>query len=171
MLVKTKTVSRQLDVNPSTIQRWVKHFDLPCRKNEHGHLLFNERDIEQLKMIQKQLENGLSMDEVDPNLKESQKPVEHLSMAQYEKRIEEMVERIRSVEKKLSEKADEVVSVRLYQHRSEIDDLTKSIGNIEKRIQVIESQLVGFNPEEKNKETEEATEKEKRNWLVNLFGA
>lgn len=170
MLVKTKTVSRQLNVNPSTIQRWVKHFDLPCRKNDHGHLLFSEKDIQQLKGIQKQLENGLSMDEVDPKIESHQEPIGNLSMTQYEKQIESMVARIQNVEKKLTEKADEVVSVRLYQHRNEIDDLTKTIGKVEARLQVIEKQLSGLNPEIKNhpKETEG---KAKRNWLVSLFGA
>ncbi|HET7657593.1 MAG TPA: MerR family transcriptional regulator [Bacillales bacterium] len=171
MLVKTKTVSRQLDVNPSTIQRWVKHFNLPCRKNEHGHLLFSEKDIHQLRMIQKQLENGLSMDEVDPNLQEEQDRVESLSMTQYEKRIDAMVERIHQVERKLSEKADEVVSVRLYQHRNEIDELTKTIGNVESRLQAIEKQLASISLMDKASKTEEVEEKTKRNWLVSLFGA
>lgn len=168
MLVKTKTVSKQLNVNPSTIQRWVKHFDLPCRKNEHGHLLFNEKDIQQLKHIKKQLNNGLAMDEVDPNGFEKNEPVESVSMPQYEKRLDEMVLRIEDVERKLSEKADEVVSVRLFQHRSELDELTKTIGDMDNRLKMIEEQLSALNPAEEVAAADE--NKPKRNWLVSLFG-
>lgn len=166
MLVKTKTVSGQLHVNPSTIQRWVKYFDLPCKKNEHGHLLFSERNIEQLKYIKKQLNNGLAMDEVDPVLKEPEESPETMSMAQYEVRMDKMVSRLNEMERTLSQKADEVVSVRLYQHRSEIDQLTKTIGEVESRLAAIETQLSELNPA--SEEVQE--DKPKRNWLVSIFG-
>lgn len=169
MLAKTKTVSKQLNVNPSTIQRWVKHFDLPCRKNEHGHLLFSEKDIQQLLFIKKQLNNGLAMGEVDPNGLEEEEPEDSVSMTQYEKRLDEMVQRIQDVERKLTEKADEVVSVRLYQHRSELDELTKTIGDVENRLKTIETQLSALNPSQGAEISEE--DKPRRNWLVSLFGA
>lgn len=168
MLVKTKTVSRELNVNPSTIQRWVKHFDLPCRKNEHGHLLFSESNIEQLKYIKKQLNNGLAMDEVELNEQEKEQPANTVSMAQYEKQLDAMVTRINEVDQKLAQKADEVVSIRLYQHRSELDQLNKTIIDVESRLQTIETQLSSLNPPPE--EIIDKQEKPKRNWLVSLFG-
>ncbi|HEU5138914.1 MAG TPA: MerR family transcriptional regulator [Bacillales bacterium] len=170
MLVKTKTVSRELNVNPSTIQRWVKHFDLPCGKNDHGHLLFSERNIEQLKDIKKQLNHGLAMDEVQLNEGESMEPENSVSMAKYEKRLDAMVSRINEVDQKLSQKADEVVSIRLYQHRSELDQLSKTVLDVESRLQAIESQLSSLNPPPYGEETVQTKEKPKRNWLVSLFG-
>lgn len=172
MLMKTKTVSRQLEVNPSTIQRWVKYFKLPCRKNDHGHLLFSQQDIEMLKHIKKQLNSGLAMSEVDLNIEEKE-AVPHVSMSQYERQLDEMVSRINDVEQKLSQKADEVVSVQLYQHRNELDQLVKTINDVESRLQTIESQLSGLVPSpynEKKLQKEDKT-KTKRNWLVSLFGA
>jgi chromosome-anchoring protein RacA len=172
MYVKTKTVSRQLDVNPSTIQRWVKHFDLPCHKNNHGHLLFTEEDIDRLKEIKNQLKHGLSIEDVKL-AKEDQAPVTHVkktkgvTMNEYERRLDELVERTNHVESKLSQKADEVVNVQLYQHRSELDDILKTITNVEERIQSIETQLTGL----KKEETVKHEKQPKRNWIVSLFSA
>lgn len=168
MLVKTKTVSDQLDVNPSTIQRWVKSFELPCHKNNHGHLLFNEKDIEKLQQIKGQLNNGLSMVDVQLYSEEEEPRKTGVCMSDYEKKLKSMVLRMDDVEETLTKKADEVVSIQLYQHRNEIDHLSKTIGEVENRLQTIESQLSSLNaPAHKEKETKE--KKPKRNWFVSIF--
>lgn len=171
MYVKTKTVSKQLNVNPSTIQRWVKHFDLPYHKNNHGHLLFTEADIEQLKQIKDQLNSGLSMEDIKLTSNNEDAPGKtdnnRVTMTEYEKRLDELVEKTNQIETKLSQKADEVVSVRLYQHRSELDDLLKTITKAEERIETIETQLADFKTNDEQKLLHE--KKPKRNWLVSLF--
>ncbi|HET7628137.1 MAG TPA: MerR family transcriptional regulator [Bacillales bacterium] len=167
MLVKTKTVSNTLNVNPSTIQRWVKHFNLPCKRNDHGHLLYSEQDIETLKQIKTQLAQGLSMDDVTLSLKET-KVSETVPTSCFEKKLDRMVAQIHALEDKLSQKADEVVSVQLYQHRNELDDLTKTIDRVENRLETIEAQLSDFAPA-KEQHLEES-ENRKRGWLVGIFG-
>lgn len=170
MFVKTKTVSDQLDVNPSTIQRWVKHFELPCHKNNHGHLLFNEQDIEKLKQIKVQLNNGLSMEDVELYNKQDKSRETGISMSDYEKKLESMVSRMNGVEETLTKKADEVVSIQLYQHRNEIDHLTKTIDDVENRLQMIESQLSSLNPQYNEGEEKPIKKRKlKRNWLISIF--
>lgn len=170
MLVKTKTVSRQLAVNPSTIQRWVKHFDLPCKKNNHGHLLFSEDDIKLLKHIQKQLNNGLAKEDVQLNIEEQHAESDAMTVAQFEQRVDELVSRMNDVENNLAKKADEVVTVQLYQHRNELEQLTSTIDEVEERLKMIEGQLIKVTPEERNANEEKKKAKPKKNWLVGLFG-
>ncbi|WP_082407126.1 MerR family transcriptional regulator [Bacillus sp. JCM 19041] len=35
--LKTKEVSKAIGVNPTTIQRWTKFFEIKCEVNEQGH--------------------------------------------------------------------------------------------------------------------------------------
>lgn len=171
MYVKTKTVSDQLDVNPSTIQRWVKNFDLPCRKNNHGHLLFNEKDIKKLEQIKVQLNNGLSMEDVELYSEPDESRKTGISISDYEKKLESMVSRMNGVEETLTKKADEVVSIQLYQHRNEIDHLTETIGNVEDRLQTIEAQLSSLNSPSYSEGKDKPVKKKKlkKNWLVSIF--
>ncbi|WP_142675769.1 MerR family transcriptional regulator [Bacillus taeanensis] len=133
MILKTKQVSEELGVNPSTIQRWVKFFNLPCQRNEHGHYLFNEKHIEELRKIKDQLSEGLAMTDVQIDIpkKEAVKTKEFTLNNEIEKRLDKLIMRIDNMERRLETKADEVVSAQLLQHRLEIDDLVKKINSLE----------------------------------------
>lgn len=170
MLLKTKTVSDRLDVNPSTIQRWVKYFELPCHKNNHGHLLFNEQDIQQLKDIKEHLSNGLSKEDV-VLYKRTESNDMGIDMIDYERKLENMVSRMDGVEEVLSKKADEVVSFQLYQHRNEIEHLTKTMDDVKNRLQTIETQLSYLNTPQQSDKKENAKKEKKvrKNWLVSIF--
>jgi chromosome-anchoring protein RacA len=148
----------------------LKNFYLPFKKNDHGHLLYGEHDIEKLIAIKKQLDNGLSMEDVELSMEveETKAVSETVSSTQYEKRLDEMVEQMNELENKLSQKADEVVSIRLYQHRNELDQLTKTINEVESRIEQIETQLSDILPSQEEKL--ESADKRKRNWFVSIFG-
>ena len=63
-LMKTRVVSKKLGVHPTTVQRWVKFFDLDTRKNEHGHYLYTDNDLALFQEIKQQLENGLALSEI-----------------------------------------------------------------------------------------------------------
>lgn len=165
MVLKTKTVSEELGVNPTTVQRWVRHFNIQCDKNEHGHYLFKQEDIEQLREIKAQLDNGLLMSDIQiQSFHTSEKSVE--LPTQFEEKFDRLNEAIRALEKKVEEKADAVVSYQMLQHASELEELIKKMENMEARLQDLEVALLKNNyPEEKLY----VKEKPKKNWFVSLF--
>jgi chromosome-anchoring protein RacA len=165
MVLKTKTVSEELGVNPTTVQRWVRHFNIQCDKNEHGHYLFKQEDIEQLREIKAQLDNGLLMSDIQiQSFQTSEKSVE--LPTQFEDKFDRLNEAIRALEKKVEEKADAVVSYQMLQHASELEELIKKMENMEARLQDLEVALLKNNyPEEKLY----VKEKPKKNWFVSLF--
>ncbi|ANX12657.1 chromosome-anchoring protein RacA [Fictibacillus halophilus] len=165
MVLKTKTVSEELGVNPTTVQRWVRHFNIQCDKNEHGHYLFKQEDIEQLREIKAQLDNGLLMSDIQiQSFQTSEKSVE--LPTQFEEKFDRLNAAIKALEKKVEEKADAVVSYQMLQHASELEELIKKMENMEARLQDLEVALLKNNyPEEKLY----VKEKPKKNWFVSLF--
>lgn len=171
MYVKTKLAAQKLGVNPTTVQRWVKTYRIPCPKNKHGHLLFSEKELEMLRKIQEQLKNGLSKEDIAIILEKegatkTKEKQSGLTMEEYEKRLDALIEKTNRLEKKLSEKADDVVSVRLFQHRSEIDELAQTLSAVEEKMAGIEKQLRELTG---TKEHSFAKKESKRSWFQNLF--
>lgn len=179
VLVKTKQVSERLGVNPSTIHRWVKFFAIPCQKNEHGHYLFSDTDINQLRQIQDQLSNGLTMEEVtgysgkvDYNIKE-----ENVMSGKFDDQIrnEQMTRKLSELERKIDKKADDVVSYQLFQHRNEIDELMKKVIDLEKRLATLQDvnsntkSNTNSNPFEVNMPLKDKP-RHKSSWVLHLFG-
>lgn len=165
MVLKTKTVSEELGVNPTTVQRWVRHFNIQCDKNEHGHYLFRQEDIEQLKEIKLQLDNGLLMSDIQiQSIQTTDKSLE--LPTQFEEKFSRLNAAIEALEKKIEEKADAVVSYQMLQHASELEELIKKMENMEARLQDLEVALLKNNyPEERLY----VKEKPKKNWFVSLF--
>lgn len=172
MTVKTKVVSEELGVNPTTIQRWVKYFNIPCERNEHGHYLFRDKDIMQLKYIKRQLNLGLPMSQIELG-QASQKretnnvsPEQQVTVAELVQKFDSMFSRLEDVEVQLEKKAADVVSVQILQHRREIDSLHKKIEKLEKEMEQLkaakkEAEIIPFKPKDKNVP--------KRRWLASLL--
>ncbi|MGO4888065.1 chromosome-anchoring protein RacA [Anaerobacillus sp. MEB173] len=167
-VLKTKAVSELLDVNPTTVQRWVKYFNIPCKTNDKGHYLFESNHIDLLKEVKSQLNSGLQMREIIiDTLDKSNKKEEPIAVAIYERQSDEMIGKIEELESKISGKADEVVSYQVLQHRAEIDQMMQTIKEMKERIHFLEEKLAD-NP---NNVVELPTEtkKSKKNWLVSMF--
>ena len=137
-VLKTKEVSDLLGVNPTTVQRWVKYFNIHCQLNEHGHYLFQSPQVETLREIQGQLSEGKKMKDVKVSNKsiisESEPPEEVMPTFKYEQKLEQMMQRIEDLEQKLAAKADDVVTYQLLNHRKEIEAMSKSLLSIEQRL-------------------------------------
>ncbi|WP_349407533.1 MerR family transcriptional regulator [Pseudalkalibacillus sp. SCS-8] len=171
-LVKTKVVSKKLNVNPTTIQRWVKYFDIPCPKNDHGHYLFREEDIDRLHEIQQLLKQGLQMSDIKLNDREEVvKPQKGAGLKEMDASFNQLQEQLNLLESKVSQKADEVLSYQVMQHRKDMDQMSTRLTELEEKMLVLEEQLLlqvtatheirsEFNPVKTAK---------KRNWLVSLF--
>jgi chromosome-anchoring protein RacA len=144
MSMKTKEVSEQLGVNPTTVQRWAKYFGLICETNEHGHYLFTPEHVKVMREVQEQLQQGKRMKDIqvtgiEPN--QVKKQNQTIQAAVYEEKLEEVMKRVQDLDQKLSKKADEVVSYQLLKHRSELDDMMNLIKSLEERLIKMESKV------------------------------
>ncbi|WP_100372749.1 chromosome-anchoring protein RacA [Bacillus sp. FJAT-45037] len=149
MTMKTKEVSDQLGVNPTTIQRWMKFFGIRCETNEHGHYFFSIEQVDVLKAIQQQLQEGKKMREVDLSdhanflslPSQTTEKVGRVQTVVYEEKLDQVMKRVSDLEFQLSQKADEVVSYQLLKHRSEIENMMKLLQKLESRIDKMEEKV------------------------------
>lgn len=163
MLLKTKQVSDELGVNPTTVQRWVKYFELSCEKNEKGHFLFTNDTLEELKSIKNHLRKGYSMEKIKSGSPENSSSVKVISQETFEQRLDRFSLRLEQLERQLEEKANEVITVQVLQHRSELDELVKKVTSLEEKLIELEDhtsiqEAVG-----------QSSGKVKRPWIMSLF--
>ncbi|NEU31199.1 chromosome-anchoring protein RacA [bacterium LRH843] len=148
MTLKTKDVSEQLGVNPTTVQRWAKCFGLNCETNEHGHYLFSMKHVEVMQEVQQQLQEGKRMKEIDVSsfaevvsTTKNNVRTKVVETVKYEAKLEEVITRVQELEDRISQKADEVVSYQLLKHRSELEDMMKLIIGLEERLSKMEERI------------------------------
>jgi chromosome-anchoring protein RacA len=166
MVLKTKTVSEELGVNPTTVQRWVRHFDIQCDKNDHGHYLFKQENIRQLKEIKAQLDQGLLMNDIQIRTFNYEDEMPIAISVDFDEKFNRLDDAISALEKKIEEKADAVVSYQMLQHAQEIEELVKKMEFMENRLQDLEVALLKKSYPE---ETEYIKKMPKKNWFVSLF--
>jgi chromosome-anchoring protein RacA len=130
--MKTGSVAKMLGVSPKTIQRWVKEFNIPCARNEHGHYEFTKEDIHLLKEIQR---NGQKNQRKGVIMKSEKSEQDHVL---FQEQFNEILARLKDHERRIEQKADEVVAFQLLQQRKEIDDLLKKIDILERKVQELE---------------------------------
>ncbi|NNU90221.1 MULTISPECIES: MerR family transcriptional regulator [Anoxybacillus] len=119
MELKTSTVAKRLGVSTKTVQRWVKKYNIPCKKNEAGHYVFTNEAVEQLEKYK-----FLGIEEEEK---------EHVDWEEVEQRLHEL-------ERKIEQKADDVVSFQLLQHRREMEEMLQYMQQLEQRIAQLEKQ-------------------------------
>ncbi|WNF38076.1 chromosome-anchoring protein RacA [Bacillaceae bacterium IKA-2] len=180
-ILKTGIVSEQLSVNPTTVQRWIKYFNIQCDTNDHGHYLIAPKQLELLQKIKKQLNQGLTMKEIreldetvqsnrsiSNNKKEKMLPV-HV----FEEKLEQLMFHIEQLERKLAVKADEVVGYQVLQQRADIDHMCSTLSSIEERMSLLEQQQQSSRPEEQAvgdlEIVSEQFKKRRRKKLKNIF--
>lgn len=175
-VLKTKEVSDQLSVNPTTIQRWIKYFNVPCKTNELGHYLITETDLQTLQNIKDRLDRGFTMKEIrekkDPVQVVKAKREVMIATTIFEEKLDHLLIHIEQLERKLSVKADEVVEYQVLQHRTELDSLFSMLTKIDERMSKIEQQLPTL--EQKvvgglEQRVPEQLKKPRRNKLMRIF--
>jgi chromosome-anchoring protein RacA len=173
MMMNTNQVAKLLGVSASTIQRWVKQLELPMERNERGHYHFNNEDIELLRNIQTQIQNGTLLQEIAPV---QEKKVRKGTVKAIENNAE--FERLYSIfselEAKVNSKADSVASYQLLQHRREIEELQSTVIDLTKQVESLQSQLYEIKKTtlpEKSLVLEKAKlNRKKKNFVSSLFG-
>ncbi|WP_052144673.1 MerR family transcriptional regulator [Halalkalibacter okhensis] len=103
MTMKTKEVSEQLGVNPTTVQRWAKYFGLVCETNEHGHYLFTNEHVAIMRNVQDQLKEGKRMKDIqieDTNVKPLDVKQQFVETSIYEEKLEAVMSRVNQLDEK-----------------------------------------------------------------------
>lgn len=174
--LNTSAVAKLLGVSTSTVQRWVRQLELQMERNELGHYLFTEEDIQLLRQVQEQLNQGMILQDVIVNTGKSRKGSLKTSLSMDEHVTAKLIEKVELLERRLNNKADDVVSYQLLQHRREIEELQAEVNQLTERIEILENKGIGakksvsadnlliFDQEKPQKRMK------KKNILTSLFG-
>ncbi|WHY84214.1 MerR family transcriptional regulator [Neobacillus novalis] len=144
--MNTSEVAKLLGVSASTVQRWVKLMELPMEKNDRGHYHFTSEDIELLKKIHEQLQNGILLQDIAPVVEK--RGIRKGSVkrgGEKETAIERLVTKVSELEMNLNTKADSVASYQLLQHRREIDDLQNQVTQLALELERLQFQMKEMN--------------------------
>ena len=123
--MNTTAVAEMLGVSASTVQRWVKHLGLEMQRNEYGHYVYSEEDIEKLKKFQQELHKGGTAPKSAVKKKERKGTAVLNGSARFQE--VDLLKKIKELENRLNNKADSVVAYQLLQHRGEIEELENKI--------------------------------------------
>ncbi|UTR14674.1 helix-turn-helix domain-containing protein [Salipaludibacillus sp. LMS25] len=143
---KTREIAKAIHVNPSTVQRWIKYFNLAYNVNSNGHFEIPNETYKQLKVIYAEMKQGKKMSDVcllggDKEQAKSKK-VTMIPTTQVEKKMEELLSQLDHIERKVRNKADDVVEYQILHQRKEINELNQVITQLSARINTLEDQLV-----------------------------
>ncbi|MCM3692557.1 MerR family transcriptional regulator [Neobacillus niacini] len=172
--MNTSEVAKLLGVSASTIQRWVKQLELPMERNERGHYHFNNEDIDLLKNIQTQIQNGTLLQEIAPVQEKKIRKGTVKGAPETNAELERLYTIVSELEAKVNSKADSVASYQLLQHRREIEDLQSQVLDLTKKVESLQSQLYESKittPPEKPLVFEQGKlNRKKKNFVSSLFG-
>ncbi|WP_404469912.1 MerR family transcriptional regulator [Sutcliffiella horikoshii] len=150
MELKTHEVAKELGMAPSTVRKWVQKYEIPCRKNDYGHYVYDEEALARLETLKASGEVAGALDTAyDTDIKEVQ--FENMSARNeeakaLEHRLENLTERVSRTERMVQQKADEVVSYQLLQQRKEIEELTKTVDRLEKMLDQMQTPVKKMEP-------------------------
>lgn len=173
--MNTSEVAKLLGVSASTVQRWVKLMELPMEKNDRGHYHFNNKDIELLKEIHEQLQNGILLQDIAPVMeKRGIRKGAVKRSGEKETAIEMLVTKVSELEINLNTKADSVASYQLLQHRREIDDLQNQVTQLSLELERLQIQIKAMStPTQIDKPlvlNDGKVRRKKKNIVSSLFG-
>lgn len=139
--MNTSEVAKLLGVSTSTIQRWVKQLELPMERNERGHYHFSNEDIEILKKIHEQLQNGTLIQEIAPIKEKKSHRKGAVKAVEDHQALEKLFTKVSELEIDLNSKADSVVSYQLLQHRREIEELQAQVSELTEQLELFQKLL------------------------------
>lgn len=172
--MNTSEVAKLLGVSASTIQRWVKQLELPMERNERGHYYFNNEDIDLLKNIQTQIQNGTLLQEIAPVQEKKTRKGTVKTAPENNSELERLYTIVTELETKVNSKADSVASYQLLQHRREIEDLQNQVIKLTKKVENLQSQLQEFKtsdlPDKPLVLDQGKLNRRKKNFVSSLFG-
>lgn len=172
-MMNTSEVAKFLGVSSSTIQRWVKQLDLPTERNDRGHYLFSEQNIEILKGVQAQIQNGTLLQDITP-IKEKKIRQGVVKEAAKNQALDQLYNKIYDLERNLNAKADSVTSYQILQHRSDIEELQSQVEGLTNQLLSLQTQMVELQKPMQIDHSpvfdEGRPKKKKKNFVSSLFG-
>ncbi|CAG7643749.1 Chromosome-anchoring protein RacA [Paenibacillus solanacearum] len=182
MMYSTKEAAQLLQVSPTTIKRWASHFQHRFSKDELGHYVFEESDMEKLAFIKQQLELKLSLSQIDlPEEKPAARQSKPLpadtgqasdahasSFTRMTAQYGEIEKRLRHVENKLTEKADDIVCLQLLEHRRELEEISRTVRQLSQHMEEVACSLADMHKQTEAREREQPPTKRRR-LLASLF--
>lgn len=138
--MNTQTVARKIGVSPKTIQRWIKQLDLPIERNDLGHYIFSDQDVDLFNHIHEQIQNGVAIKEINVPNELTKETIQESSTSLQPESNDRLWSKIKALELMLYQKADDVVSYQLLQHRKEMEELQNRIEQLELRIAELEQE-------------------------------
>ena len=136
--MKTKDASMLLAVSQTTIKRWASQFPSDFQKDRLGHYVFTGQQINLLLYIKDQIEQGNTLDQITLPVSPVADPEKKLKIAAVPASENELLSRIREVERSVQQKADEVVSAQVLQHRAELDELRQMVAQIAAAVEIMQ---------------------------------
>lgn len=141
------------------------------QRNEFGHYLYSEDDIEILKDFKKQIQSGTPIQDI-----QVKKKTRRGSMILHRQPVNNntLAEKIRSIEKDLNNKADSVVTYQLLQHRREIEELKEQIDILSKQVEKLTTnnnkENNSHSPYQNESLSSEKTKRKKKTVFRSLLG-
>jgi len=172
--MNTSEVAKLLGVSASTVQRWVKQLELPMEKNERGHYHFSREDMNLLKGIHEQLQNGILLHEITPVNEKKSVRKGSVKAVEYEKAIEHLLTKVSELEISMNAKADSVTSYQLLQHRREIDELQEQVKVLTQQVGQLQNKLNELTPPVQIEKPivfdHKKVKRKKKNFVSSIFG-
>ncbi|MEA3322443.1 MAG: MerR family transcriptional regulator [Bacillota bacterium] len=150
MELKTHEVAKELGMAPRTVRKWVQKYEIPCRKNDYGHYVYDEEALARLETLKANSEVAGALDvEFDTDIKEVH--VENMNVRSgkskaFDHQLVTLTERVSRTEQMIQQKADEVVSYQLLQQRKEIEELTKKVDRLESMLDKLQAPVKKMEP-------------------------
>lgn len=165
--MNTKAVAKLLGISTSTVQRWVKQLNLEMERNELGHFVFSENDIELLKKVKQQLHEGVLLQDISIHLPKRTGIVKETPADEI---IDELMQKVKDLEIGINQKADAVVSYQILQHRREMEELQEQISLLTKRVKQLEILLKEKTEIAASSESVGEKPRKKKNFFGFIFG-
>lgn len=130
-----------LGVSPTTVKRWVAFFQGWFQKDELGHYIYSPEDIERLRHIHEQLQQGKTMQAILSSDTTRVKPSKSFVPSPPSHDTDELLQQITQLELQLAKKADDIVSLQVLQHRSELEEIRKTVQSLAADVESIQRSL------------------------------
>lgn len=105
-------------------------------RNEFGHYIYTEEDIEMLKTFKEQIQNGVPTHSIHIQKKPRKAS---LMLQQTSVSNHTLIDRLQELERDLDNKANSVVTYQILQHRREIEELRTQVEQLHRKVEKLTS--------------------------------
>lgn len=138
---KTREVAKAINVNPSTVQRWIKYFHLTTKVNAKGHFEMTDDTYDKIKFIHSETKQGKKLKEIVMEGDRETGRGKMVPASAMDEKIDMLIRQVEHLDRQLNNKADEVVEYQVLNQRKEINELNELISHLSSRLKTLEESL------------------------------